>query len=744
MKYFTFITGRAFFRQITWAVAALLFVPAIVRAEPNREKAFLSSATSLQNAWAVAQVPSSRWLIALFRGSPGAVHLFDTYEWKKSASGEIVGTSTDFNDPVAVVVSGTRAYVANYGNNSVTVLRFDTETGKPAVLTKLTGGASGKFGTTSTPRPVGLFEEENTLWVLNYEGTVSKINTTGDLNVRVGFTAGNRTAQNDVLVCGNTTTPASSKFPVSIARQGNYTYVGCEGGTITRLENNGTTVNRTIIAGGGGRGRILLPHPKEADVLFYIDDKGRQVAGIDTADSVFDSGSSPLISPLCRVSGVNVDVIPLTASPSVAMAGVAFEDTGSNEDAWLAILNNRSGAAGVQMINVDLIDTSNSTTPPDCTPLISTIEAPVASGKNIDYSITGSGGSSPTAAPAGVPMQMSFDMGFLFVPNYGAAAGTNVVSVFTNNPYFSSGTAAPAALSGITTDPDETAVQSAEVRVISEESTVSVRGSARIDDTLPFENLSAGSSVTGTNAGFTVSLNELVLGGIVVPGTSEIVQVLVEARDSGGNYGRRIVPLPVDSVRPLQPAITSIGAGDRRLEISLIPGSDLPDPETGVSSGIGGYRVVFLQVHEELDDGSTIDLFAADYPEPGDLERKVVTDSGGGEVITPATVPNEFIPVPRSISVEGASTTVVSLDGLRNLVTYTFDIYSLDKAGNRSLTGVRGEGEPDAGVGLFDILGEKGCTMSPQGRGSARDFLGFAMLLSGWLLVFSLRRRIRP
>jgi hypothetical protein len=239
-----------------------------------------------------------------------------------------------------------------------------------------------------------------------------------------------------------------------------------------------------------------------------------------------------------------------------------------------------------------------------------------------------------------------------------------------------------------------------------------------------------------------MTINELIGANVVPPDSNEIVQVLVEARDSNGNYGRRLVKVPVDSIRPEPPAIRSIGADDKRLQLSLVPGTDPADGTTGVSSGIGGYRVVFLQTHEDKSDGSTVENFAADFPNPGDPERQVVTPAGGGPpVTTNATTPNQFIPVSKTVSVADSSQSGVSLEGLQNLVTYTFDVFSLDNAGNRSATGVRGSGEPDAGIGLFDIIGEKGCQMTAEARGGWRDFAGFLMLLSGWAGIYLMRRR---
>ncbi len=727
------------------ALLLLGLIPLGALAEPNSEKAFLSSTVNLSSAWAVAQIPGSRWAIALFRGSPGAVHIFDTYEWAKSGNTEVVGTSSDFSDPIAIAVGATRAYIANFGNNKITVLQLDTADGKPEVLEQLSPGSGGKFGTTSTPRPVGLVLFNTNLWVLNLEGTVSKININADLFARVAFTAGTRTATNDVLVCGNTSASASgaTTAPLSIVRQGIYTYIGCEAHTVTRLDDNGTTVNRNIAAGSSSRGRILVPHPHYADVLFYVDDLGRQVVGLDTNDSVFDSATSPIISPLCQVAAVNVSAIPLSPSPGIAMAATGFQDTSTAERSFLAVLNNTSGGAIVEMIDVNSMDTSSTSTVPDCTISTSTASAS-ATGNNVAYSITGSPGSSTTVSPTGTPMQLAFDAGYLFVPNYGAANGSNVVSVFTSNPWFSSGAATPSALSGIFTSPDDTAVTSAALKVTSDESTAAVKGQARIDDTLPFVDLAGSVPVTGTTPGFTTTINELIGAGVVAPDTNEIVQVVVQARDADGNFGRRLIRLPVDSLRPDPPAIHSVGADDKRLQISLTPGTDPTDETTGVSSGIGGYRVVFLQTRNEKDDGSVVENFAADFPNPGDLERQVVTPADGGPAVTTnATTPNQFIPVSKTVSVDSAAQSGISLDGLENLVTYTFDIYSLDIAGNRSIAGVRGEGEPDAGVGLFDIIGENGCQMGGGSPGTWRDLAGFTGLVLVSALIFRIRRRRR-
>ncbi len=694
------------------ALCVLMLAAGSVQAEPNEEKAFLSSSTSLTQAFAVAQVPGSRWLIAAFRGNPGAVHLFDTYEWKKSAAAEKIGDSTDFNDPVAIAAGTTRAYVANAGNNRITVLRLDTATGKPSVLGTITGGSSNEFGSTSSPRPVSLLLDGTTLWVLNYEGTVSKISVAGDINTRIDFTSGSPTSAGDIRVCDNSSpsTGTPVRPALSMARQGSFTYVGCEDGLLTRIENNGTNLTRTIVSGSTGRGRMLLPHPEEDDVLFYVDDESHGIFGVNTDDSVFDSGSSPVIDPLCTASGTNLKAIPLTSTTAAShAAALAFDDTSTAGEAWIAVLNSRSSGSGIQMIRVESIDTNSSTVAPDCAPLVATDATP-ATGNNIEYVIAGQAGTSASIAPAGIPLQMSFDAGYLFVPNFSAIGGSDVVSVFTDNPFFASGAATPPAISGNEDDPLGLAVQETAVRVTGDESTSAVRGSARIDDTLPFIALSESGAVTGTSPGFNLTLDELITNDIAEPDTNEIIQVLVEARDTDGNYGRRLVTVPLDSLPPEPPGIRNSGSDDRRIVLEISPGTDPADPENGVSSGISGYRVVFLQTVETQDDGTVIESFAADFPEPGDPERRVVTVDGSSET-TLAESPNEFIPVPLVVNVESSTQSSIGIGGLTNLVVYTFDLYSLDQARNVSATGTRGEGMPDAGIGLFDIIGEKGCTM---------------------------------
>lgn len=716
------------------AIATVLIAAGVAGAAPDKEKIFLSGPAGLVQPFALAQIPGARWLLAAFRGAPGALYVFDTFEWKDSTTSESIG---NVNDPVAITISGNRAYVANHGNQTITVLELDTDNGKPKFHSTISGGPSGRFGSTSTPRPIAMLMEGNRLWVLNYEGTVSKIDISLSIPVRISFTQGSVTGNGDVRVCGNTATPANLQVPLSMTRQGSFTYIGCENGVVTRLSDNGTTMNRTgLVIGSLGRGRAVIPHPSEDDVLLYVDDENHRVLALDTTDSIWDSGSPVVINPLCAVNGINQNSIPLTGSTTSNVAAHAFIDPATSGDPYLAVLNARGGASGVQMIRLLAIDSSDATAPPDCSLRIDTPETP-ATGNNIEYAIAGAA-SVPTAiASAGIPLQMGFDAGYLFVPNYSAGSGVSLVSVFTSNPYFESGSAVPAALSGNTEDPEGLAVLTTRITLASDESTSNVRAKGRIDDTLLFETLAASSATNGLSPAFNVTTNELITKGIIPPGANEIVQVLAEARDSLGNYGRRLVRLPVDSLRPGPPAVRSVGGADRVLIVNITPGVDPRDNETGVSSGVGEYRVVFRKTLEERDDGTTIESFAAGYPEPEDPERRVTTRDGGSETVI-AERPNQFIPESRFIEV-AAGASSFQVDGLTNLVTYTFDVYSLDRARNISETASQGEGMPDAGIGLFDILGENGCSMGPSGSAASGSadymrplFLAMILLATGW------------
>ncbi|MCB0221623.1 MAG: hypothetical protein KDH09_18130, partial [Chrysiogenetes bacterium] len=182
---------------------------------------------------------------------------------------------------------------------------------------------------------------------------------------------------------------------------------------------------------------------------------------------------------------------------------------------------------------------------------------------------------------------------------------------------------------------------------------------------------------------------------------NELVEVLFQIPDESGDiaYVAREVIYDTTDPKIAAPLEGTVGVGSSELTVTIPGASD--EVMNGVASGIGAFFVEFTSAVDAAEDPVT----------PPD-DQAYATGNGSSFTIT----------------------------GLTNRVTYTFNVYALDNAGNRSVEFVADlEGTPAPGVSLLDLLGENGCVFSPRARGwGAGELL---LWLGALAIALAVRRR---
>ncbi len=684
---------------------------------PNAEKITFDNALADTGAFAAAMFTPFDFMLLANRTS-GTVSFFDL-QTMSALQDPADGTPVIFPvvaDPVAIATyvdnpgnpTVAYAFVAGYSSNKVSVI--DLMAFPPVVL----GGSEINLVTgadTSNPGPVALLQVSGRLFVAaGSEGTILQydLGPLPAVPTHVTVAAGSQvSAKGNLVPCVVSTNPtASSARPRVMTDFGSVHYVGCSQGTISSFSSAGMIATRGDLAGGFNIESVrgLAGDPRAGtDILYVLDDTGDALFALNVAAGVFDSTTNlpadVIIQSVCSAGSVNRNSVPLPPS-GAATALFSFADaSAAGGGNFAGVLTATSSTASLQLIDLARIDTDPVTVPICGAGENGTIVNQVSLTQSKPF-LNGAGN-----VPAGIGQQVFYWLGYVGIPGYSSTGGTAALTLVTDNPLLRVESVTELALTSASTTVGTLTLGNATTTIVwSSDKSVQPAAPGNVAPTVSVRKKRAPNPRTGLPALVTTTSNldqalqvvvtssNLINSGVVTATSNEFLEVLVTGDDQDRNKGYSAQEVIFDTTPPTMPALpgaVSVEIGDTILAVRV---AGAADPQANdVRSGLGGFAVHFTA------------------PTPG----------------VPA---DRFYP---------AANGRFTLTGLTNNVTYGFDIYAVDAAGNVSATLLSASGTPVPGLGIIALTGEQGCGLSREG-GQA-SLLGIGALGFLWFL-----RRGRP
>ena len=696
-------------------LAAGLALPRAGWAAPSEEKLTLDGATSNTTGPMAAAVYEPLGLLLIANQGSDRVSVFeipamapvpdpaDTMEPLNLTVGDQPVAIAIWDNQSVMNPTPDRAYafVANFGDNTVSVI--DLFADPPVVLPdqeiNLVPDADS-----SSPRPTALAVMGDELFVAtDADGTVMRYDITDLPGAAPSHTlfpvaATDRTsAKGNAIVCQEIANVAPGDRPRTLTEFRGFLWAGCTNGGVSQISPSDGNVVLILTSGGPDQAAALVGDPRGATKILYVLDD--TVDGIFALDFSNDFTEGPTyINPVCNLGSSPQLTIPVAAGNATAM--VPYSDPSDQTD-WLVVLSTANTGSFLTLVNVASIDPDPDAQVPECT---------LDSNDGISFTVPLTLGNPvfPENIPtAGFSQQIGVYLSYIAVPNYAATGGVDMVSMVTDAALLDPSTDDVLAFGYMDMDPDtvednETLTQldlvfDTDELVHESDTFFSV---ARVKGTLAGVEFSTGTTMA-TQETLTIPVTSAAIrSALGLSNTAnEVLQVLFQLEDDAGDISYVSREIIHDTVPPQTPMMTPVvEVGSNMLTITVPDAKDDDLSETVTPSGIGGYFVHF----------------------------------------TEATADDETPDIPDDVFIASNSAKFV-LGGLENRVTYKFEIFVRDRAGNQSSGSVTASGRPVPGVSLLELLGENGCVFSPRARGWGVGEL--LLWLGAFAIVITVRRR---